>query len=133
MLLNLAASAPAQQFLVTQIAVNGAGKPEIRHASDPAYYYILYRVTNVTQIVSAVVMAVSGEVKLARSWRFEIPSSRNGSSSEFTLKSFFLLPTSLPRQSGMRNLHQAKSVPQICGIFKPPDFDRFRTAAHTIG
>jgi len=56
-------AASAQDFLITQVSRNAQGKAVIRHQADRAYYYILYRGTNVTQIVSAVDMALGVPVE----------------------------------------------------------------------
>lgn len=63
--LLLTATGPslAQDFLLTQVAKNAQGQPVIRHQADPAYYYILYRGTNVANIVSAVDMALGVPVE----------------------------------------------------------------------
>jgi hypothetical protein len=57
-LLLLAMVASAQQFLITTASKNAQGQPVIRHQAGSAYYYILYRGTNVANIVSAVDMAL---------------------------------------------------------------------------
>lgn len=61
-LLTPAAICPAQEFLITAVGKDAQGRPVIRHQADPAYYYILYRGTNVAQVVSAVDMALGAPV-----------------------------------------------------------------------
>lgn len=56
-------AALAQEFVITQVAKNAQGQPVIRHQADPNHYYILYRGTNVANIVSAVDMALGVPVE----------------------------------------------------------------------
>ncbi len=48
----------AQDFFITAVGKDAQGRPVIRHQADPAHYYILFRGTNVAQVVSAVDMAL---------------------------------------------------------------------------
>ncbi|HVR35257.1 MAG TPA: hypothetical protein VMS21_05340 [Methylomirabilota bacterium] len=59
----LAAPASGQEFLITSLDRDAAGRPVIRHTADPAYYYILYRGALVTDIVSAVDMELGVPVE----------------------------------------------------------------------
>lgn len=62
-LLVVVAGASAQDFQITQVGKDAQGKAIIRHQADPAYYYILYRGTNIAQIISAVDMALGVSVE----------------------------------------------------------------------
>jgi hypothetical protein len=53
----------AQEMFITQVTRSSQGRFVVRHQSDPAYYYILYRGTNVANIVSAVDMALGVPVE----------------------------------------------------------------------
>lgn len=53
----------AEGMIPARLEVDATGRSVVRHAADPASYYILYRGAEITQIVSAVDMALGVPVE----------------------------------------------------------------------